>query len=111
MQGEGSNELRANAVGMEPKYLVDGDPGRIGGNTYTSPADANREPTIAQWENIFGPAGRDVKNDLQRQKRHSRWHLPDYLRGPNMFLTDKIDGLLTGKPTPPCPCRMVIDWY
>lgn len=43
-----------------------------------------------------GPAGRDVKLDLQRHKRYSRWHLPDVLKGPNPYLADKIDGLITG---------------
>jgi hypothetical protein len=49
----------------------------------------------ADWENIFGPAGRDVKLDHQRQKRHQRWHMPDIIKGPNSYLTDRIDGLIT----------------
>lgn len=93
--GEISNESRSNAVGNDPAYIVNGDPGRTGGGTYTSPNDARRDPTVQDYENIFGPAGRDVKLDLQRQKRHSRWHLPDALKGANPWLADKIDGLIT----------------
>ena len=69
-----------------------GDPGRQGGGTYTSTGD---QPTLDQYESIFGPAGRDVKQDLQRHKRHQRWHLPDVLKGHNQFLTDRVDGLIT----------------
>lgn len=77
----------------EPSYLPgNGNPGTLGGGTYTG---SSLEPLQADWENIFGPAGRDVKLDQQRFKRHQRWHLPDVLRGPNTYLTDRIDGLIT----------------
>ena len=74
--------------------MQSGDPGRTGGNppTYTSTGD---QPTLAQYEAIFGPAGRDIKIDSQRHKRHQRLHLPDALKGPNSYLTDRIDGLIT----------------
>ena len=51
--------------------------------------------TMEQYENIFGPAARDIKLDNQRNKRHQRWHLPDVLHGPNNYLTDRVDGLIT----------------
>ena len=77
----------------EPTYLPgNGNPGTLGGGTYTG---SSLEPLQADWENIFGPAGRDVKLDHQRQKRHQRWHLPDILKGPNTYLTDRVDGLIT----------------
>jgi len=78
---------------QEPSYLPgNGNPGILGGGTYTG---SSLEPLQADWENVFGPAGRDVKVDQQRQKRHQRYHLPDVLRGPNNYLTDRIDGLIT----------------
>ena len=88
---EGTNPpLRSVAA---PSYLPgNGNAGIHGGGTYTG---NSLEPQIGDWENIFGPAGRDVKVDQQRQKRHQRWHLPDVLKGPNAFLTDRIDGLIT----------------
>ena len=77
----------------EPSYIPgNGNPGPLGGGTYTG---TSLEPLQADWENIFGPAGRDVKLDHQRHKRHQRWHLPDVLKGPNSYLTDRIDGLIT----------------
>ena len=77
----------------EPSYLPgNGNPGTIGGGTYTG---TSTEPLQADWENIFGPAGRDIKLDHQRHKRHQRWHLPDALKGPNSYLTDRVDGLIT----------------
>jgi hypothetical protein len=75
-----------------PAYLASGDPGMAGGGTVT---DVSTRDQMTAYENIFGPAARDVKFDAQRNKRHQRWHLPDVLRGPNMFLTDRIDGLIT----------------
>jgi hypothetical protein len=52
----------------EPGYIPgNGNPGPHGGGTYTG---TSLEPLAADWENIFGPAGRDVKLDHQRQKRH-----------------------------------------
>lgn len=75
-----------------PSYMPSVDPGTRGGGTYTA---ESVEPTIQDYENIFGPSARDIKNDLQRYKRHGRWHLPDILKGPNQYLTDRIDGLIT----------------
>jgi len=73
-------------------YLPSGDPGPGGGGTYTNrPTD----PTVKDYENIFGPSARDIKDDLQKYKRHGRWHLPDVLKGPNPWLTDRVDGLIT----------------
>ena len=94
MEGAISNAIRSeNNLGAIPGG---GDPGMIGGGTYTMPAGDNRkDPTIQDYENIFGPAARDIKTDLQRNKRHSRWHLPDALKGSNPYLTDRIDGLIT----------------
>jgi hypothetical protein len=97
MQGEISNAARAMNA---PAYIGDGGMGRTGGGTYTTPAGLN-EPTIQDYENIFGPAGRDVKLDLQRNKRHARWHLPDALKGPNPWLADRIDGLITDTTSSP----------
>jgi hypothetical protein len=81
----------SRAIG-EPSYLTSGDPGMAGGGTVT---DASTKDQMTAYENIFGPSAREVKFDSQRNKRHQRWHLPDALRGPNMFLTDRIDGLIT----------------
>ena len=76
----GSQNLRSvHTNGYAPG---EGDMGRVGGGTYTLPrGDGNRDPTIQDYENIFGPAARDIKLDLQRNKRHARWHLPDALKG------------------------------
>ena len=85
-----SNKAERDSGG--PSYLMSADPGNSGGGTYSG---NSQQPTLEQYESIFGPAGRDVKVDSQRHKRHQRWHLPDALKGPNTFLTDRIDGLIT----------------
>lgn len=69
-----------------------------GGGTYTH---ANLQPSVQDYENVFGPSARDIKEDMQRYKRHGRWHLPDALRGPNPWLADRIDGLITDAATSP----------
>ena len=88
MEGR-TNESRSMA---NPSYLPDGNPGQYGGGTYTGHSN---EPTIQDYENIFGPAGRDVKLDPNRSKRYSRLQLPQALQGPNVYLTDRIDGLIS----------------
>ena len=85
-------ELQANRGIAEPTYLTSGDPGMKGGGTLAS---VETGPSLEQYENIFGPVARDIKQDSQRHKRHQRWHLPDVLKGANTFLTDRIDGLIT----------------
>lgn len=69
-----------------------------GGGTYTS---STSEPTVKDYENVFGPSARDIKDDLQRYKRHGRWHLPDILKGPNPWLADRVDGLITDAASSP----------
>ena len=88
MEGR-TNESRSMT---NPSYIGDGNMGPYGGGSYTG---QSMDPQIADYENIFGPAGRDVKIDHQRHKRQSRLHLPDVLRGANPFLTDRIDGLIS----------------
>ena len=86
-------QTQASRAIAAPSYLPgNGNPGLVGGGTYTG---TSTDPMMADWENIFGPAGRDVKLDQQRNKRHQRWHLPDVLKGPNQFLSDRVDGLIT----------------
>lgn len=76
----------------DASFLATGSMTRNGDGTVQ---DVSTNAQIAAYENIFGPAARDIKFDSQRNKRHQRWHLPDALRGPNTFLTDRIDGLIT----------------
>ena len=66
--------------------------GNVAGDTYSG---TDTQQLMNQYESLFGPAGRDIKLDSQRNKRHQRWHLPDSLKGYNSFLTDRIDGLIT----------------
>ena len=81
-----------------PAYLGTGDPSSNGFGTVSSSEPQNMQ---AQYENIFGPAVRDIKWDEQRHKRHQRWHLPDALKGASPYLTDRVDGLITDATTSP----------
>jgi len=72
--------------------------GNMAGDTYTA---SDTQQLMGQYEALFGPAGRDIKVDSQRNKRHQRWHLPDSIKGYNSFLTDRIDGLITDATSSP----------
>jgi len=75
-----------------------------GGGTYTG---TSRQPAIADYESVFGPGARDIKEDPMRNKRHQRWHLPDVLKGPNPYLTDRVDGLITDTTNSPFTTTML----
>ena len=75
-----------------PVAIPNSDPGNVGGGSYMA---SSTQPSTEDFEDLFGPAGREVKQDSQRHKRHQRWHLPDVLKGTNSFLTDRIDGLIS----------------
>ena len=90
MSGLNEGQPHANRSISNPMYLSTGDPGPSGGGTYSG--SNGNETTMQQYENIFGPAARDIKQDSQRHKRHQRWHLPDALKGANQYLTDRVDG-------------------
>ena len=95
MSEGGPHALRSQ---VEPAYLGTADPGYNGGGTVLA-NDPQR--MMSNYENIFGPAVRDIKWDEQRHKRHQRWHLPDALKGTNSFLTDRVDGLITDSTSSP----------
>jgi len=86
-EGYVSNALRGDqAYGLPTTNNIDG------GGMYNS---NTKHPTIEDYENIFGPAARDIKQDPERHRRRQRWHLPDALKGHNPWLADRIDGLIT----------------
>ena len=58
---------QASRLYGQPQYLTNADPGFVGTSTAS-----DTMPTLQQWENIFGPAARDIKQDSQRHKRHQR---------------------------------------
>lgn len=88
MEGSSQN----NRSISEPAYLTSANPGENGG---ASALSTDLSLMRSNYENIFGPAARDIRFDSQRNKRHQRWHLPDNLKGHNAFLNDRIDGLIT----------------
>jgi hypothetical protein len=98
MAGMAEGMDHADRSRVEPRYLLTGDPGYKGGGTTNS---GDTQAMMSGYENVFGPAARNIKWDNQRHKRHQRWHLPDALKGSNSFLTDRIDGLITDATSSP----------
>lgn len=94
--GEGASS-HAQRSSQQSSYIPNSS-SMNGGGTYTG---VGMEPTLNDYENVFGPSARDIKDDLQRYKRHGRWHLPDVLKGPNPWLADRIDGLITDAASSP----------
>jgi hypothetical protein len=56
-----ANEAIMNREISAPSYIGDGDPGMFGGGTYTHPKNDHTQPSIQDYENIFGPAARSVQ--------------------------------------------------
>ena len=52
-------------------------------------------PSTEDWANIFGPNAYNIQPDANRNRKLGRLHIPDVLKGPNQWLTDRVDGLLT----------------
>jgi len=52
-------------------------------------------PSTEDWVNVFGPNGYNVQPDTNRNRKMGRVHLPDVLKGPNQWITDRVDGLIT----------------
>ena len=69
-----------------------------------SAASSTTAPTAADWASIWGPGAFDVKFDPDRNRRTSRMHLsqlPQELQGRQIYIEDRIDGLIsssTGSP-------------
>ena len=95
---EGAPSQVARELGNTSYLPSGGDMHASGGGTQTTPG---QNPTVEDYENIFGPAARDIKLDSQRHRRHQRYHLPDVLRGPNPWLTDSVDGLIANGASSP----------
>ena len=85
-------------------YIPSINSGLDGGGTYTG---NNMQPSLQQWENFLGPSGRDVKEDPMRDKRHQRIHLPQAYVGPNQYLTDRVDGLITDATNSPFTTKIL----
>jgi len=53
------------------------------------------KPSNEEWANVFGPNAYNIAPDNQRNRKMGRVHLPDVLKGPNQWITDRVDGLIT----------------
>jgi len=74
MAGTAEGQLQGSRSDINPSYLLSGDAGTQGGGTLQS---SDTDNLLRNYEDVFGPAARDIKLDTQRHKRHQRWHLPD----------------------------------
>ena len=54
---------------VAPAYLSTADPGQSGGGTTYS---GDLQSLMVGYENVFGPAAREIKFDSQRHKLHQR---------------------------------------
>ena len=61
-------------------------------------ASTSNQPTAADFASIWGPAALEMNLDKDRNRRTSRMHLaglPKELQGQQIYIADRIDGLIT----------------
>jgi hypothetical protein len=91
--------------GANPGAILDGH-GVPRGSAYDviSSSSTSNAPTAADFASIWGPAAMDLNLDKDRNRRTSRMHLsqlPQELQGQQIYIADRIDGLIssaTGSP-------------
>ena len=86
-------------TGANPGTILDGH-GVPRGGAYDVIASASTSnvPTAADFASIWGPAAMDLNLDKDRNRRTSRMHLsqlPQELQGQQIYIADRIDGLIT----------------
>ena len=97
--------MAALITGANPSVLLEGQ-GVPRGTAFDriSSVSSSNAPTAADWASIWGPAAFDVNYDKDRNRRTSRMHLsqlPQELQGRQIYIEDRIDGLIsssTGSP-------------
>jgi hypothetical protein len=91
--------MAALVTGANPSALLDGHAFPRGSAFETvASASTSNQPTIADFASIWGPAALDVNLDKDRNRRTSRLHLsqlPQELQGQQIYIADRIDGLIT----------------
>jgi len=87
--------MAALVTGADVNAITNGNgvPRNSSGETAMTSRNSN-EPLLKAFTEIFGPQAQQVFDD-QRFWRKKRPHLPDVLKGPNYFIQDRIDGLIT----------------
>ena len=68
-------------------------------NEVISGMASNTASAMDHMESIWGPIAREVKQDADRFQEISRRHMtnmPKQLQGPQIYIADRIDGLITG---------------
>jgi len=97
--------MTALITGANPGAILDGHANPRGSafDTISSMSSSN-QPTAADFASIWGPAAMEMNLDKDRNRRTSRLHmnnLPMELQGRQIYIADRIDGLIsssTGSP-------------
>ena len=86
-------------TGANPGSLLDGHAiPRGNGYDVLASSSSSNAPTAADFASIWGPAAMDLNLDKDRNRRTSRMHLsqlPQELQGQQIYIADRIDGLIT----------------
>jgi hypothetical protein len=91
--------MAALVTGANPGPILDGHayPRGSAFDTVASASSSN-QPTVADFASIWGPAALEMNLDKDRNRRTSRMHLsqlPQELQGQQIYIADRIDGLIT----------------
>lgn len=91
--------MAALISGANPQSILTSQAGPRGtSHEVISGATAVTGPTVDHLESIWGPIAREVKQDADRFQEISRRHLtnmPRPLQGSQIYIADRIDGLIT----------------
>ena len=86
-------------TGADPQSLLISDANARGTSfDLISGASSSNAPTAADFASIWGPSTMDMRMDSDRFRKHARKHLtnlPDELKGQQLYINDRIDGLIT----------------
>jgi len=86
-------------TGADPQPILTTQIGPRGtAHEMISSVSSNLAPTVADLESIWGPVARELKDDADRFQKISRRHLtnmPNILKGQQIYIADRIDGLIT----------------
>ena len=87
-------------TGADPQAIMESNANPRGSAfDVLSGVSSSNAPTIADFESIWGPTARDMRMDPDRFRRTSRKHLsqlPPELQGQQLYINDRVDGLITG---------------
>ena len=68
--------------------------GFLGGPSSRLVRNDTTTPSVDDYANVFGSGAYNIQPDVNRNRKYGRLQIPDVLKGPNQWITDRVDGLI-----------------